>query len=99
MPPIPQSRAFMTTACHFLLIAVVVNTMTNDLSSAEEPDVITLEPVVVSASAYPMSLENTPASITIITRKEIEQKQAESLTDLLRQVPGLFMDQMGTRGG
>lgn len=85
----------------FLVLIFVVHCMTHGLRSAhaEESEAIPLEPIVVSASAYPVGLEQTPASVTIITPGEIEQQHAESLTDLLHQVPGLFVDQMGARGG
>ena len=37
--------------------------------------------------------------MTVITRAEIETSRARSVTELLRQVPGLHIDQPGGRGG
>jgi vitamin B12 transporter len=58
----------------------------------------TLEPVVVTATVVPTPLSQTTASVTVISRGQIEAQQAVSVTDLLRQVPGLHIDQPGARG-
>src|SRR5687768_13354936 len=50
--------------------------------------VIQLDPVVVSATVAPTLLERTSASVTVITREQIEAQQAPNVIDLLRQVPG-----------
>src|SRR5262245_7870118 len=59
----------------------------------------TLPPVVVSASRIPSPLAETLPSTTVISRTEIEAKQPISVTELLRSVPGLHIDQNGGRGG
>lgn len=71
---------------------------TNPLWAASEP-VAVLEPVVVSASRIPGTLEETTASMTLISREEIEARQPANLMDLLRHVSGLHVDQPGGRGG
>ncbi len=69
------------------------------IAKAKEPRPKVLDPVIVSASHLPSTLNATSASTTIITREEIEARQAISVVDLLRQVPGLHIDQAGGRGG
>lgn len=59
---------------------------------------IQLEPVIVSATVTPTPLGRTSASVTVITREQIEAQQARSVIDLLRQVPGVHIDQAGGRG-
>ncbi len=49
----------------------------------------TLKEVVVSASGFQQEKKQAPASITVISRKEIEASRANSLGDLLRDVEGL----------
>jgi len=66
---------------------------------AEEAPPKMLDPLVVSASHLPSTLDRTSASTTVITRDEIEARQAVSVVDLLRQVVGLHIDQAGGRGG
>ena len=69
-------------------------------SYAEERSEITqLDPIIVSASALPMSLTQTPASVTVITRSDIEHQQAHRISEILQQVSGLHVDEMSGRGG
>jgi len=59
---------------------------------------VVLDPVVVSASRLPSLVERTAASVTVITREEIEARRPASMIELLRHVPGLHVDQPGGRG-
>lgn len=65
---------------------------------AEDGPPIELDGITVTASHIPSSVANKPASITIINRKTIEARQPESTISLLRNVPGLHIDQPGGRG-
>jgi iron complex outermembrane receptor protein/vitamin B12 transporter len=58
-----------------------------------------LEPIVVTASAVPTPLSTAPGTVSVISREEIQNQQANRLSEVLRQVPGLNIDQMGARGG
>ena len=67
---------------------------------AEEQDPIEkLDPIVITATTSPTRLSQAPAAMTIITRDEIAQQQANRLSTILQQVPGVFVDEMGGRGG
>ena len=50
-----------------------------------------LEPVVVTATRTEQRLGETPASVTVLTREDIGRTAAQSLDDLLRQVPGFSL--------
>ena len=63
-------------------------------SPSLEPD-----PIVVTVSAEAIPLSATSASVTILTRQFVEDSRAESMADLLRQVPFLYLSQTGGRGG
>lgn len=67
--------------------------------SAQQSPIVELEPVVVTASVFPKSYNDTPSVVTIITRDDIERLQANRVSDMLRLVPGLHVDEMGARGG
>ncbi len=67
------------------------------LATDETP--LQLEPVVVTAGVVATPLSQTLSSVTVITRDQIEAQQTASVTDVLRQVPGLHIDQPGARGG
>lgn len=66
---------------------------------ASTPDTpVELEPVVVTGTVSPTPLSHTPASVTVLFRDQIAAQQAESVSALLRHVPGLHIDQAGGRG-
>lgn len=56
------------------------------------------EHIVVTASAVPESVESTPASVTVITRRDIDEQEARNVADLLRQVPGAAIARTGSPG-
>ena len=56
------------------------------------------EPVVVSATRFDIPLDQSPASVSLISSDDLEQKQIERVSDALREVPGLNVVQTGTPG-
>ena len=54
--------------------------------------------IVVTASQLPETVESTPASVTVITKKDIEWQAALDVADVLRQVPGLTLERTGSPG-
>jgi len=58
-----------------------------------------LSEVVVSAAGFAQEKKQAPASITIVTRKEIEQIRANDLGDLLRDVEGLDVNAESSKTG
>ena len=62
--------------------------------SAEE----TLNPVIVTATRTAQTADDSLASVTVITRRDIERRQAQTLQDVLQGVPGLELANSGGRG-
>jgi vitamin B12 transporter len=62
----------------------------------EEP--VSLDDVLVTATLVPVARDDIAASVTVITREEIEQRQVKYLSDLLRDVPGFAVSQSGGPG-
>lgn len=58
----------------------------------------TLDEVVVTATRTAQSADATLASVTVITRQDIERMQAQSVPDVLRGVPGLTLANNGGAG-
>lgn len=56
------------------------------------------EDVLVTGSRIAGSLQSG-ASVTVVTRQELDRQQPASVIDVLRHVPGLHIDQKGGRGG
>lgn len=63
--------------------AVFANTSTDATSTHQ------LSTIVVSAAGFEQELKNAPASISVVTKEDIEKKNATSIADLLADVPGI----------
>ena len=57
-----------------------------------------LEPVIVTATRTARTADETLASVSVITRKDIERLQAQSLQDLLRNEAGFSVTNNGGAG-
>lgn len=57
-----------------------------------------MDTIVVTASRAPLAKTDLGSAITIITREQIERRQARYVTDLLRTVPGFAVSHSGTIG-
>ena len=68
-------------------------------ASEEEPTVHRLGNVVVTASREPLPPEYAPGTFSVISREEIERGHYTSVVDILRLVPGVHVEQPGSRGG
>ncbi|MXQ13081.1 TonB-dependent receptor domain-containing protein [Microvirga makkahensis] len=52
-------------------------------------DVISIDQIVVTAAGFEQSVKDAPASISVITREELEKGAFRDLTDALREVQGV----------
>jgi outer membrane cobalamin receptor len=57
--------------------------------STEEP--VRLDPVVVTPTRLEQRASEAPASVTVVGREDIAQSPAQTVDDLLRQVPGFSL--------
>ncbi len=73
------------------IVAVAVFLTASPVSAA-------IETITVTASRTPIDLLDAGSATTIIDRAAIEQSNAISIADLLRSVPGLQVNQQGSRG-
>src|SRR5688572_31231784 len=62
-----------------------------------DPQKVSAE-IVVTASAVPERVDETPATATVVTREEIEAREARDVADVLREVPGLTVNRTGSNG-
>ena len=56
------------------------------------------EEIVVTASALPEEVDTTPATVTVVTREEIEDRAVRDVAEVLREVPGLQVSRTGSPG-
>ena len=54
--------------------------------------------IIVTASALPETVESTPASVTVVTKDDIDKRAARDVADVLREVPGLSVSRTGSLG-
>lgn len=80
------------STCLFVFLLLAAN-----LAFAQAPPTVSTE-IVVTASAVPETIETTPASLTVITKKEIEDRAARDVAEALREVPGLTVSRTGSLG-
>ena len=57
-----------------------------------------MDPVVVTATKTETPVGQTGASVSVITREQIEQRQVTDVLQILRDQPGLSLSQTGSRG-
>jgi len=56
------------------------------------------DPIIVTATRMAQTADESLASVTVITRDDIQRQQAQSVQDLLRGVPGLSIANNGGAG-
>ncbi|MDQ3564477.1 MAG: TonB-dependent vitamin B12 receptor [Pseudomonadota bacterium] len=78
------------------LSAVMLPLCCYSLYAAEEPT--ELDQIIVTATRTAETADETLASVTVITREEIERRQATSVQEALRGVPGLGIANSGGLG-
>jgi vitamin B12 transporter len=69
-----------------------------EASPTPSPTEAEVESVVVSATRFDIPLDQSPASASVISSEELEQKQIQRVSDALREVPGLSVVQTGVAG-
>jgi len=65
---------------------------------AQAADQQTLDTVMVTANRNPVPVDQTLASVTVLTRADIEKSQAPDLADLLTRQAGIDMTRTGGPG-
>ena len=58
----------------------------------------TMEEVVVTASRLEEPLKYSPDAVTVVTEKDIEKTGKETVIDVLRETPGVYVSQNGNFG-
>ena len=84
-----------------LLLALLCLSAVSRRAEASDSDTSAaqMEGIVVVANSERTPVREIGSSVTIITAQEIQQSQKQSVTEVLRDVPGLDVVQTGARGG
>lgn len=72
------------------MTAVASAVLTTTLGAAQA-DTARLDRITVTASGHAQQVESAPASISVLTREQIEQRYYSNATDALRDIPGVIV--------
>lgn len=78
-------REILTLSIGLSLALPISNCLANETPSFD------LEQVVVTATRTESKMKDVPASVSIVTAKEIKESGANSIADVLKKVSGLFV--------
>ena len=81
-----------------ILVFAPVVCHAEEATPTPSPSEAEVESVVVSATRFDIPLDQSPASASVISSEELEQKQIQRVSDVLREVPGLSVVQTGVAG-
>ncbi|NQV87122.1 MAG: TonB-dependent receptor plug domain-containing protein, partial [Woeseiaceae bacterium] len=65
------------------LFTLVLASLLSQVSIADD-----IDEIVVSGSQTPLTINQLGSSVSIISRQEIERREARNVAELLRSVPG-----------
>lgn len=82
---------------HRLLASLIPLTLAAGLVPAHANEATRLDTMVVTAGGYEQDIKDAPASITVVTRAELEQRQISNLADALRGIEGVDVDGLDAR--
>ncbi len=72
--------------------ALMLFTVVAPLAQAATEDApVELDDYVVTASGYQQKIVNAPASISVISKEELEKKSYRSIVDAVQDIPGVFV--------
>ena len=83
---------------HSYLITLGFVLLLSHPSIAVENDPQDLEQIIVTGARTPLTVNQIGSALTIITRDEIERREARQVTELLRSVPGFSVSHTGVTG-
>ena len=68
------------------------------LFAQQPPQQKVSEQIVVTPSQVPETVESTPASVSVVTKDDIDRRAARDVIDVLREVPGINVSRTGSAG-
>ncbi|MBM9616137.1 TonB-dependent receptor [Desulfobulbus rhabdoformis] len=75
---------------------VVLSLLASSASAEEKSEVNQAEDIVVTATRTETNVDDAPASVTVISREDIEKFEVDSLVDTLKHVTGLYVNTSST---
>ncbi|WP_145548282.1 ligand-gated channel protein [Yersinia intermedia] len=82
------NKGFRKSHSAALVIAAIIS---SQASAAETKSPTTTDTMVVTASGFQQRIQDSAASISVVTREQIENKAYSDITDALKDVPGVVV--------
>ena len=82
---------------HSLILAAIGASFVAPVVLAASDD-DSMDQIIVTGSRTPVSVSSVGSAVTVITRDDIERRQARYVSDLLRTVPGFSVSHSGVAG-
>lgn len=76
--------------CLAPILVVLLLLIGNTAMAQEESKTYKLDKVVVTGTKTPHTLKNTPVQTTLITEEDIEKTNAQTVMDVLNEIPGIY---------
>ena len=92
----PKSRAQRATSIFSFFLLTASSHLHADADPASESDSFLQD--IITVSATPINIDDAGSSFSIITRQDILSRNALSLQNLLREIPGFAVSQQGSHG-
>ena len=84
------------SARHFIIPLILLPTIAR--SQGPGPDTARIAPIIVTATRSPLAAGRAPSTVSVITGEALRAQGITTVTDALRQVPGLVLAQAGSYG-
>jgi vitamin B12 transporter len=66
---------------------------------AQQTDTARVPAMIVTATRVPVTIDNSPSSVTVLSGEALEREGVQYVADALRRVPGVAIVQTGSFGG
>lgn len=90
-----MNRALAKSTLSLAILTAMTAVYAQDKTTAIN-NVNQMDTIVVTATGYEQQVAKAPASISVITREEIEKKSYKDVTDALENVPGVYIQGGGS---
>jgi vitamin B12 transporter len=81
-----------------IVFALSCALLLNHAAIADESESSRIDQIIVSGARTPLTINQMGSAVTVITRDEIERREARQVTELLRSVPGFSVSHTGVAG-
>jgi len=82
----------------FVISALMTFTLATGLPASDSLKVYQIDEIVVTATRLPVSFRTLPISMDVVRRGEIDLSDANSATDAIASLPGVFVERTGDFG-